>query len=338
MMDTLLAHLHALELPTPFPVGPVTVYLADAPGEPLTLLDTGPRTPETQSALEEGLAALGYVPADLERIIISHAHADHFGLAADLVALSGAQVWTHARNAPALADYVADRARRHAFYADILRRAAVPLQVVDALRRATQGVNRFARPVAVDATLADGDTLQLAGRRWQVLHTPGHTGGLICLYEPQSRILLSSDHLLADISSNAVLEPPPPGRKERPRSLALYLASLRRVAALGAARALPGHGPVISDVTALATQRLAFHKGRAEQVLTILRGGAQTVWDVVQALFPDREPLDTFLAVSEVIGHLDLLEMEGRVRRETAGEAIYYRAIPADQTGPTDRR
>jgi len=326
-MDTRLAHLHALELPTPFPVGPVTVYLSDAPGEPLTLLDTGPRTEETQSALEEGLAALRHTPAELERIIISHAHADHFGLAADLIALSGAQVWTHAWNVPALTDYAADRARRFTFYTDVLRRAAVPPPVMDALRRATQGVSRFARPVTVDATLADGDTLQLAGRRWQVLHTPGHTVGLICLYEPQSRTLLSSDHLLADISSNAVLEPPPPGQKERPRSLALYLASLHRVAELGAARALPGHGPVIPDVAALATQRLAFHKERAEQVLTILRGGAQTVWDVVQALFPDREPLDTFLAVSEVIGHLDLLEMEGQVRQETAGAAVGYRVV-----------
>ncbi len=60
MSNTPFEHLHAIELPTPFPVGPVTVYLADAPGEPLTLLDTGPLHPPTWSALQAGLAALGY--------------------------------------------------------------------------------------------------------------------------------------------------------------------------------------------------------------------------------------------------------------------------------------
>ncbi len=272
-------------------------------------------------------AALAHTPADLERILIRRAHADHFGLAADLVAVSGAQVWTHPWNTPALADYTADRAQRVAFYADVLRRAAVPAGVMVALRRATQGVNRFAQPVAVDAALTDGDSLRLAGRSWQVLHTPGHTAGLICLYEPQSRTLLSSDHLLADISSNPLIEPPPPGHRERPRSLALYRASLQRIAALNAARALPGHGPAIADVAALVARRLAFHQERLAQVLDALRSGARTTWDVVQRLFPDREPLDTFLAVSEVIGHLDLLEMEGQIQGEVVDGVIRWTIV-----------
>ncbi|MGD9046454.1 MAG: MBL fold metallo-hydrolase [Anaerolineae bacterium] len=331
-LEPSLPHLHAIELPTPFPVGPITVYLAEAPasapGEPLTLIDTGPLAAEAQAALEAGLRHLGYALTDLERILVTHAHADHFGLAANLVAASGAQVLTHSWNLSALGDYLADRERRVQFYAALLRQAAVPSDILRAVGQATRGVNRFARPVAVDDTLAEGDTLRLAGRTWQVFHTPGHAAGLICLYEPVSRTLLSSDHLLADISSNPLVEPPPPGQSERLRSLALYRESLQRIASSDVAQALPSHGPVIRDVSGLVRQRLAFHKRRVARVLDTLHNGARTTWDVTYALFPDRSPLDTFLAVSELIGHLDLLEMEGRIAGEEKRGVIYWKLLP----------
>ena len=325
ILDTTLEHLHAVELPTPFSCGPITVYLADAPGEPLTLVDTGPRTAETRAVLKAGLAALGYAPADLERVIVTHAHVDHFGLAAELVAASGAQVLTHPWNVPALGDYDSDREGRIAFYANLLRQAAVPGENRQAVAWVTQGMQHFAGPVAVGGTLDEGDRLRLAGRDWQVLHTPGHSGGLICLYEPASRILLSSDHLLAGISSNPVVEPPPPGQTERPRSLALYKASLLRVAAMAIDLALPSHGPAIRDVAGLVSQRIEFHEQRLARVLEALRDGAHTTWEVTLVLFPNRPPLDTFLAVSEVIGHLDLLEIEGEIVGEQVDGVIRWK-------------
>jgi hypothetical protein len=130
---------------------------------------------------------------------------------------------------------------------------------------------------------------------------------------------LSSDHLLADISSNPVVEPPPPGETQRPRSLVLYQQSLMRVALLRIERALPSHGPTIHDVPGLVRQRIEFHQRRMARVLGALRQGARTTWDVTQALFPDLSPLDTFLAISEAIGHLDLLELEGKITSTDSG-------------------
>jgi len=323
-----LPYLHAIELPTPFPVGPITVYLGDAPDEPLTLIDTGPRTGAARAALEAGLADLGHTPADLERIVITHAHVDHFGLAADLVATSGAEVVTHVWNLPALGDYDGERKRHAAFYGDLLRRAAVPGEMLTLVDGATDGMRRFAAPVSTGAGLDEGDRLRLGGRDWQVLHTPGHSAGLICLYEPAGRFLLSSDHLLADISSNPIVEPPPPGSAERLRSLVLYRASLERVAALAIREAWPGHGPVIYDVAGLVRRRLSFHKARLERVLAALGHGACTTWQITEALFPNRAPLDAFLAVSETIGHLDLLEMEGRISGDLDGGVVRWSLAP----------
>lgn len=325
--NTSLEHLHAIELPTPFPVGPVTVYLAGAPGEPLTLIDTGPRTADTRAALDAGLARLGYRLPDLGRILITHAHADHFGLAADLVSESRAEVWAHPWNITSLANSDQHRKLRISFYAELMQRAAVPAEIIAAVGRATGNVNRYAQPVAVDTTLQEGDTLFMADREWQVLHTPGHSTGLVCFYEPTSRTLLSSDHLLADISSNPVVEPAPPGESQRPRSLALYRQSLERVAAMKIDRALPSHGPIIHDVSGLVRQRLAFHQRRMERVLEALRQGAKTTWDVTQALFPGLSPLDTFLAISEAIGHLELLELEGAISSCNTGDVIVWSLV-----------
>jgi glyoxylase-like metal-dependent hydrolase (beta-lactamase superfamily II) len=323
-LDTGLPHLHALELPTPFPVGPVTVYLADAPGEPLTLVDTGPRTPAARAALDAHLERLGHRISDLDQIVVTHAHADHFGLAADLVSMSGANLLTHPWNGGALADYHGDRQRHAVFYQQLLQQAAVPREVRIAIERATSGVRDFASPVAVGACLDEGDRISLAGREWQILHTPGHSLGLICLCEPRDRTLLSSDHLLADISSNPIAEPPPHRQTERPRSLALYRDSLQRVAAMDLARALPSHGPVIDDISGLVAERLAFHERRLERVLGALRAGARTTWQVTHRLFPNLTALDAFLAVSEVIGHLDLLEAEGAIAGEMVGGAVHW--------------
>lgn len=326
-----LEHLHAIELPTPFPVGPVTVYLADAPGEPRTLIDTGPRAEDTRAALHAGLEHLGYRLADLERIVITHAHADHFGLAAELVAESQAEVLTHTWNSTSLGDYGGDRAKRIAFYAGLMQQAAVPVEIMTAIGRATGNVNRYAQPVAVDTMLHEGDTLRLAGWDWRVLHTPGHSAGLICLYEPVNRILLSSDHLLADISSNPVVEPPPPGEAERPRSLVLYQQSLQRVASMRIERALPSHGPIIYDVAGLVRERLEFHQQRMASVSQALEQGARTTWDVTQALFPNLSPLDTFLAISEAIGHLDLLELEGKIESTDSEGIAIWRCAQAQE-------
>jgi glyoxylase-like metal-dependent hydrolase (beta-lactamase superfamily II) len=158
---------------------------------------------------------------------------------------------------------------------------------------------------------------------------------LICLYEPVSRTLLSSDHLLADISSNPVIEPPPPGQTQRLHSLALYTESLRRVAAMDISQALPSHGPPIHDVAGLVNERLVFHRRRMDRILDALRNGARTTWEVTCTLFAGRTPLDTFLAISEVIGHLDLLEAEGRIQGQREEGVIAWRLV--DSQAPAHR-
>ncbi len=319
-------YLHCLTLPTPFPVGPVNAYLVE--GDPLTLIDTGPKAGMSRAALEAGLAERGYGVEDLRRIVITHHHVDHMGLAGELVARSGAELWTHPYNVAWLADYEGERQRQRPFYDQIWRGAGVPDEVLRLMEASSTGIGRWLDPVTATHTLDEGDILSLGGDAWRVFHTPGHAGGLVCLWEPASATLLANDHLIRDISSNPVLEPPPLMNGPRPRRLVEYLHQMQRMAALGPEVALPGHGEPVTDVPGLVRQRVAFHERRARRLLDALNGEPRSLWDLTQSLFPRvTRGMDYFLALSEVLGHLDLLEDTGRARPEREAEAVKWRRL-----------
>jgi glyoxylase-like metal-dependent hydrolase (beta-lactamase superfamily II) len=317
------AYVHCLSIPTPFPIGAVNVYLVE--GNPLTLVDTGPKADVSRDALEAGLAGLGYRMEDLQRVIVTHHHVDHMGLAAEIVRRSGAEVWTHPYNDPWLADYAGQQHLVSPFYAGIWEEAGVPVDIVSMMDKANLGLLHWTDPVQASRWLEEGQAIQLGGSPWQVFHTPGHAGGLICLWDRTSRTLLANDHFIRDISSNPVLEPPATPDGERPRRLVEYLYHMRRMAALEPEVALPGHGEPVTDVSGLVQHRQAFHERRADRILQSLDSNALSLWELTRVAFPRVERgMDYFLALSEVLAHLDLLELEGRARAQTRDGRVQW--------------
>ena len=315
-----------IPLPTGFLIGPVNVYVL--PGDPLTLVDCGPKTPETLAALEAGLAQHGLRIEDVRQLILTHHHVDHVGLAKTIRDRSGAAVLAHPFNIPYLADYAAERQRQLPFYSQIWIEAGTPPEIVRAMVRSNAGISRWLDPVAVDRCIDEGDTLQMGGAEWQVYHTPGHAGGLVCLHNPATGDLLANDHLLRDISSNPVLEPPPAGGGPRPKRLVEYLYHMQRMADLAPVAAYPGHGELVDDVSGLVRRRQAFHRRRADKIYAALGGGPQTLWELTQPMFPKlKRGMDFFLAHSEVLGHLDILVEEGRVRTFPDGRLVRWQTV-----------
>jgi glyoxylase-like metal-dependent hydrolase (beta-lactamase superfamily II) len=311
-------------VPTPFAVGPINLFLFE--GDELTLVDTGAIDPKTFDALNAELSARGHTFKDIRRVIITHAHVDHFGYAAQIVKESGGQVISHSRNRWWLTDFENEWVRRHDFYYDVFLRGGAPRELADRVIAGMRKFTQYAGSVPADQFVAveDGDTLKLGADDWRVVFAPGHASGLICLYEPNSRTLISSDHLLRDITSNPVLEPPTRGEVERPRALLDYLASMEKTARLDIRIALPAHGDPIYDVRALVDARVAFHRARLNHIEQQLECCAETPWEICNLIFPELKAVDVFLGMSEVIGHLDILEAEGRVRRDESGDLVRY--------------
>jgi glyoxylase-like metal-dependent hydrolase (beta-lactamase superfamily II) len=277
------------------------------------LIDTGPNTPEAYDALVGELQGLGVRIKDLGRIVITHAHADHYGLVERLVEESGAEVWAHPRAQPVLEDSLTYRSQRLGFWLTLLLASGVPEDLAESTAAVYRGLRRFQSSVPVTKFLTDLARIELAGRSWQVLFCPGHAGNLVCFYDSRDRVLIGSDHLLAHISSNALVEPTGNPAESRPRPLIDYWASLCRVYEIDIALVLPGHGPAIADPRGLIKSRFGFYERRLGRLRAELQLGPRTVWQLVNALFRKLDLADTFLAVSEVVGHLDVLEQKGEV-------------------------
>jgi glyoxylase-like metal-dependent hydrolase (beta-lactamase superfamily II) len=316
----LLGRIHQITLPTPFPVGPVHTYLI--PNDPLTLIDAGPCTPAAQVALQTGLAQLGVTLSDIQRVIITHAHVDHYGLVGEVVAASGAEVWAHPLAQPSIEGWASYRSMHDQFWLEMLLASGVPASLAQRTASLYHGMEQLISHAPVARLLDEGDAIDLAGADWQVLHCPGHADSLICLYQPEERLLLGNDHLLAHISSNAIVGPPPPGESQRRRPLVDYWASLCRIYDMEIALVIPGHGDAVSDVRSLINSRFQFYERRLARLQEELRREPQSVWQLAEAIFRRLDLTDTYLAASEVLGHLDVLEGRGLVTKTTSDDGI----------------
>ncbi len=322
MPTQVLNGLYQIVIPTPFKVGPVNCYVTTT--TPITLIDTGTKWEESRRALQAELASLGLKIENVRRIIITHAHADHYGLAAEIAQASGAEVWTHRHNQAMLATDETLRSERDEFYRQLMTEAGVPLERRWRVADSRRGGNHYADAVEIDRTLEEGVEIELADRLWQVYHTPGHAGGLICLFEPASRVLLSNDHLLRDISSNPVVEPDPDGGP-RPHRLVQYLYHMQRMVELEPSVAWTGHGHEIHDVHKTVRQRVHFHERRAQRILDLISAESRSAYQIAEPLFGRLEGMDSFLALSETIGHLDWLEEQGRIEAIWRQDVIYWK-------------
>ncbi|MCX7851481.1 MAG: MBL fold metallo-hydrolase [Caldilineales bacterium] len=311
-----------ITLPTPFPVGDVHAYLLL--GDPLTLVDTGVNWPPSRERLTVELAEAGVALADLEQIVITHSHLDHFGLARTCQAAGGATVLAHPAACAKLTDlqgYVQGAIR---WSATVLVQAGLPAEKHGWVRAFYGIIPQMAEQVVVDRCINEGQTLYAGGSEWEVYFFPGHSGDLIGLYRVTDGLLLGSDHLLGHISSNALLEPPRADAACRRLPLIEYWRSLDRLESLAIRQVLPGHGAVITDVAGLLAERRRRRDRRLADIAGFVATTPRTVWEIAQALFPNMTEVDVFLAISEVIGHLDILKRDGVVREWREGELLRY--------------
>jgi glyoxylase-like metal-dependent hydrolase (beta-lactamase superfamily II) len=308
--------LHA-ELPTPFPVGPVNCWLL--PAEPVTLIDPGMVWADSVARVERLLAEAALGLGDVERIVVTHGHPDHYGLAGQLARTSGARIFCGAEERPKLLS-VYDRPR----FGDMLAGLGVPDDVRSSWPELYAGMRDLIDAPDESALddVTDGEVLALGGRDLHALITPGHASGHLSLWESETGILFSGDHLLPRITPNPVLESDSV-TGERRRSLVEYLASLDRFVALDPRIVLPGHGPAFHDVGALVKWMRTHHERRAEKVLDLVKElGEPTPFALATALFPALEGFGVMLGVSEAVGHLDLLVDEGVVEEHEDGSGV----------------
>jgi glyoxylase-like metal-dependent hydrolase (beta-lactamase superfamily II) len=305
--------IHALAVPTPFAVGRVNCYLVE--DDPLTLVDCGPNSGTSLTRLEAGLAEYGRRVEDLERIVITHQHIDHIGLAQILADRSGAEVCALDALAPWLASYGEHMEADDRFSEAVMHRHGIPDDVSLALRAVTQQFRGWGASVQVGTPLRDGGELGFARRTWTVHHRPGHSPSDTVFHDAASGELVGGDHLIGHISSNPLISRPLDGGegRERPKALVTYLASLRATRAMDLRVVYAGHGEPVTGHRELIDERLRMHDRRARKLAGLIAERPSTAHELAHELWGNVAVTQAYLTLSEILGHVDLLLDAGEV-------------------------
>lgn len=313
-----------LELPTGLPVGSVNAYLFTEP-EPI-LVDTGIKRDESWLALEEGLAKYGLDVSDISRVIITHAHVDHYGQAGAIAARSDADIWISQLGAPWLKQSIEFGDQRDGFYRDFfLPAVGLPREDTELVLSGLQALNDQAHPIPTSRihTFSPNGTLQMGGRAWKVLHTPGHASMQTCIYEPLNHLLLSADMLLAT-TPTPVVESPPDGTRNRVPALPLFLQSLDKIESLEIDKVLPGHGRSFSNHQVVIDRQRERISQRKRECLDWVSRGYHLPLTLLEKMYAHQPAGFRLTGLWMLIGYLDLLEREGAVRRETTNGVWHY--------------
>jgi len=235
----------------------------------------------------------------VRRIVLTHHHFDHSSGASQLRAETGAEVVLHGEEVDFLQNW----------------QAAVPqdIEVLSEQKELAERVEAFRKQAAEagpDARVADGDTIKVGGLTVDVVHTPGHTLGSVCLYLREEKALFTGDTALG--LGTVAISPPPHG------DMALYLRSLERLKGYDCAVMLPGHGQAVLDVRRKLQELIDHRHEREEQVLKLLADGKTTPKAMLSAIYMELDRRIVPMALRQIEAHLAKLEAEGRVKR--AGE------------------
>jgi glyoxylase-like metal-dependent hydrolase (beta-lactamase superfamily II) len=306
------AGIHRLAVPTPFAVGRVNVYLIE--DKPLTLVDAGPNSGTSFDALQRGLAGLGHSLGDIELVILTHQHIDHLGLVSLVASHSGADVAVIDLAVPFVENFSREALADEEFAREMMLRHGIPEDVVAALQSVFQAFRAWGARTEVTRPLRDGEALRMRDRTLHVHHRPGHSPTDTVFHDRERRILIAGDHLLGAISSNPLIARPRDGSTSRPRALLEYLDSLAATKQMQVDLVLPGHGDPITDHLELIGQRFNFHRRRAHKIRRLLEGQPRSAYEIAQDLWGNLAVTQALLTLSEVLGHLDVLAAEGRVR------------------------
>ncbi|HEX9000630.1 MAG TPA: MBL fold metallo-hydrolase [Blastocatellia bacterium] len=309
--------IEKLIVPTPFPVGPINIYLVIE--EPLTLVDTGPKTDEALAAVRDQLRKLGVAARDLKRIILTHTHEDHCGLAGILQRESGARVYVHEWEFRNISQHRETRVNR-----DLLRRVGVPAEELERMAGRYELIHHYADPVEDVEAFRDEQEFVFATGSLRVVHTSGHTPGSCCLLREANRILLAGDTILKSISPNPVLNADPIDPKRRFPSLGEYLVSLARIRSLAPTLIKTSHGDDVTDYEEHFHRSIRQIQDRQSKVIGLIPQQGVTAWEMSKLLFPKVDNLNRFLATSEASAHLDLAVAEEKLRLERQGEAEIF--------------
>jgi glyoxylase-like metal-dependent hydrolase (beta-lactamase superfamily II) len=310
-----------LRMPLPFKLDHINLWLL-RDGDGWTLVDAGIALDAVRGHWEQILHQdLGGAP--LKRIVVTHFHPDHLGLAEWLAQRFEVPV-IMTQGEYLMAWSVAEQvgACGVAAMIDFFRRHGLSAERIDALERRGNAYRRGVPSLPASyQRIIGGNTLSIDGRAWRVIVGYGHSPEHASLHCEELGVLISGDMLLPRISTNVSVPPTSPDGDP----LALYLDSIRRCTALpGDTLVLPSHGRPFRGLVARVAQLEQHHRDRCDELLAACSEPC-SAWELTPVLFPrELDTHQTMFAMGEAIAHLNYLEQARALKRADENGVIRY--------------
>jgi len=311
--------IYQVQLPLPFALRIVNCYLLDNGDSTWTILDTGLNYAPDQEVWQATFEALGIVPHQIDQIVLTHIHPDHFGMAGWLQKMSGAPVRLSQREADDARIFWGDSNNRYRSLTKQMQHMDMPAEQIEPIITGIGFMLEMMKPHPTEYDyIAPGETIRMGGRDFRAILAPGHSDGQLMFYDAADRLLLSGDHVLMKITPNIGLWP-----ESDPHPLQHFLDSLREARSLDVRLALPGHRVLITDWRGRIDELIAHHEERLSRTLDAVGDGA-TGYQIAAQLF-DLNRLSVHemrFALVEALAHLDYLIDHGEVRQ--SGDDVWW--------------
>jgi glyoxylase-like metal-dependent hydrolase (beta-lactamase superfamily II) len=321
------AGIYQIQIPIPDnPLEYTNCYLLEGT-EGWLLIDSGWYTTDSFNILIKNLNDLGLSLKDLSKLIITHIHPDHFGLAGRIRQLSpGTKLLTHIWESSMIETRYLNVGELNDKMTQMLHSHGVPLINSTELKSDYLPDVSSILVTFPDHILYGGEVIHTGIFDLEVIWTPGHSPGHICLYEPQNKFLFSGDHILPVITPNIsfnVLSGDNP--------LGTYLYALNKLRNLQVKKVLPGHENPFTNLRKRIKQIYDHHEKRKVEVQNAIKEKPHNAWEISSQIswntpvdWEDLSPLHMRSAVTETIAHLELLRCEGKALRIYKDQTIYY--------------
>jgi glyoxylase-like metal-dependent hydrolase (beta-lactamase superfamily II) len=312
--------IYQIRLPLPFALNHVNCYLL-RDGAGWTLLDTGLNTAPAQAAWQAAFDTLHITPADIQRMILTHVHPDHYGMAGWFYEQNHAPILLSPRERDLARLLWGGEGLLATAFDAYLHRCGMPAEQIPAVMEGLvfTAERTFPHPPVLD-TLQAGDSLRVGQRVLRVLSAPGHSDGQLIFYDADDQLMLSGDHVLMHITPNIGLWP-----DNEPNPLGRYLQSLEALDAYPVRLALPGHKTLIQDWHGRLAELRAHHAARLQHTQMAVGAGATVYTTSLQVFQSQRfSPHEWRFAMAETLAHLEVLQNRGSIQQRETDEGRWW--------------
>ena len=309
--------IHQFRIPSQFPAGMVNVYLIS---DPLTLIDTGPKSQDARNVLEGSLHSVGYDFGDIQRVVITHSHVDHFGLASEIRAESSTDIYAPKLDKPSIEQFRELMEKSETSMTKRVQRFGFPEKIAKKIAQYHKIIMSSGEEVDVDFDLDEGSALRFNDGTLKVISTPSHTNGSISLYDEGNRLFVG-DSVLEDYSGEGVfsLTEPTPGT-------ASQLEGLKKLSKLKSHVIYPGHGePMTKESKRIINNRIEAIERMLTDIPDML-GNWTSPTELSMQIFGDLKLMFVPYAINEVMTTCSHLLARGQIMMKEE-KSLLFRAV-----------